>query len=75
VGFSLTANHGFKDGNKRVGFTAMDVFLRLNGHKIVAPVDGAEAVSLGVASHTITRDEFTDWVRQHVEPLPAGDPP
>jgi death-on-curing protein len=44
LGFSLTSNHGFKDGNKRVGFTAMDVFLRVNGHKISAEVDDAERV-------------------------------
>lgn len=69
LGHSLTCNHGFKDGNKRVGFTAMDVFLRLNGHKIAAPVDEAERVALAVASHAMTREQFADWVRQHVAPL------
>ncbi len=72
LGFSLTSNHGFKDGNKRVGFAAMDVFLRLNGHKIAAPVDEAERVILAVASHTMAREEFTEWVRSHVVPLAAG---
>lgn len=71
LGFSLTSNHGFKDGNKRVGFAAMDVFLRLNGHKIAAPVDEAERVILAVASHTMAREEFTEWVRAHVVPLTA----
>src|SRR5712691_9669297 len=28
---SLGNNHGFNDGNKRIAFTATDVFLRLNG--------------------------------------------
>ena len=28
---SLWLNHGFLDGNKRVAFAALDVFLRLNG--------------------------------------------
>ena len=69
LGFSLTSNHGFKDGNKRVGFTAMDTFLRLNGFRIAAPVDEAEAVSLSVASHTMNRNDYTKWVRQHVAPL------
>jgi death-on-curing protein len=69
LGFSLTCNHGFKDGNKRVGFTAMDVFLRLNGHRIAAPVDEAEQVALAVAAGTLTREEFTDWVRRHTVPL------
>ncbi|MDB5305845.1 MAG: death-on-curing protein [Gemmataceae bacterium] len=68
-GHSLTANHGFKDGNKRVGFTAMDVFLRVNGCKIAAPVDEVEGVILAVASNTITRERFTDWVRHHTVPV------
>ncbi len=69
LGFSLTSNHGFKDGNKRVGFTAMDVFLRLNGHKIAAPVDEAERVTLAVASHALTREQFAEWVRAHITAL------
>lgn len=77
LGYSHTANHGFKDGNKRVGFTAMDVFLRLNGYRVVASVDDAEAVSLGVASHTATREQYAEWIRQHAEPLlippPGGE--
>ncbi|MBY0457930.1 MAG: type II toxin-antitoxin system death-on-curing family toxin [Gemmataceae bacterium] len=72
LGFSLTSNHGFKDGNKRVGFTATDVFLRLNGHKIAAPVDDAERATLAVASHQMTREELTEWVRQHIVPLAGG---
>jgi death-on-curing protein len=69
LGFSLTANHGFKDGNKRVGFTAMDTFLRLNGYRTAADVDNAEAISLAVADHKMSRDEYTEWVRQHVAPV------
>lgn len=72
LGFSLTSNHGFKDGNKRVGFTAMDVFLRLNGHKITAPVDDAEQVVLAVAAGALTQEQFTDWVRQHTVPVARG---
>jgi death on curing protein len=31
---SLTNNHPFVDGNKRIGFFAADIFLRLNGYFI-----------------------------------------
>src|ERR1700693_2419992 len=38
---SLGNNHGFLDGNKRIAFTASDVFLRRNGLYIeVDAVDG-----------------------------------
>src|SRR5215472_2376629 len=33
---SLVQNHPFVDGNKRVAFAVVDVFLRINGHAITA---------------------------------------
>jgi death-on-curing protein len=33
---SLVQNHPFVDGNKRVAFAVVDVFLRINGHSITA---------------------------------------
>jgi death on curing protein len=69
LAFSLIANHGFIDGNKRVGYAAMDTFLRVNGRKVVAPVDEAEAVTLAVAAGQMSRDQFTEWVRQHTATL------
>lgn len=66
LGFHLCSNHGFQDGNKRIGFLGMDAFLRLNGKKIVADVADAEAIFLGIASHTVSRAELLDWVKQHI---------
>jgi death on curing protein len=37
---SLVQNHPFVDGNKRVAFAVVDVFLRINGYSIVAPSKG-----------------------------------
>jgi len=37
---SLVQNHPFVDGNKRVAFAVVDVFLRINGYTIVAPSRG-----------------------------------
>jgi death on curing protein len=33
---SLVQNHPFVDGNKRLAFAVVDVFLRINGHLITA---------------------------------------
>jgi len=33
---SLVQNHPFVDGNKRVAFAVMDVYLRINGYRITA---------------------------------------
>ena len=37
---SLVQNHPFVDGNKRVAFAVVDVFLRINGYTIGAPSKG-----------------------------------
>lgn len=69
LAFSLAKNHGFIDGNKRIAFSAMEVFLRINGWEIEATADHGETAILGVASSTIHRDAFTEWVKSHVQPL------
>lgn len=72
LGFSLACNHGFEDGNKRIGHAAMEVFLVLNGHEIDAAVDEQERVFLTLAAARMTREEFTTWVQQHVRPIGKG---
>jgi death-on-curing protein len=67
---SLGNNHGFLDGNKRIAFTAADVFLRRNGCFI--EVAGREGHAFIVGS--IERQEFRfaqilEWIRRHVKPL------
>ena len=64
--FSLSKNHGFEDGNKRMSHAAMEMFLLRNGHEIDAPVDEQEQVFLAVAGSTMNREELTDWVCAHV---------
>ncbi|MDT4967605.1 MAG: death on curing protein [Acidobacteriota bacterium] len=66
LGFSLINNHPFLDGNKRIGHAAMETFLLLNNHEIGAPVDEQEQAILKVASSELGRDEFTEWLRNHI---------
>jgi death-on-curing protein len=69
LGFSLACNHGFEDGNKRIGHAAMETFLVLNGFEITATVDEQEATVLRLAAGQMSRDDLTEWVRQHITPL------
>lgn len=69
LGFALVRNHPFVDGNKRVGHAALEVFLVLNGHELVADVDEAERIVLGVAASTVDRVTFVAWVRRSMRPL------
>ena len=67
LAFSIICNHPFTDGNKRVGHAAMEVFLILNGYEIDASVDEQEKIILQVASSELQREEFTDWLRNHIK--------
>lgn len=69
LGDSLACNHGFEDGNKRIGHAAMETFLVLNGFEITATVDEQEATFLRLAAGQMPRDDFAEWVRQHITPL------
>jgi len=67
---SLGNNHGFLDGNKRVAFTAVDVFLRRNGFRIeVESADGYEFTSGSMERHEFRFARILDWIRQHIKPL------
>ena len=58
-------------GVKRIGHAAVEVFLVLNGFELSAGSDDAERVILGVAAGTISRDEFTKWIRESLVAFPA----
>lgn len=68
IGFSLVMNHPFVDGNKRIGHAAMETFLVLNGLEINALVDEQEQVILRLASSEMEREDFVEWLKQHVKP-------
>lgn len=67
-GFGLARNHPFVDGNKRVAFQAMYVFLGLNGWRIVAEEPEVVRLMLDVASGATDQDGLADWLRAHIEP-------
>lgn len=64
-GYGLCCNHPFIDGNKRVAFMAMYVFLRLNGFTIIADeVDAAVAME-SLAGGSMSETELADWLREN----------
>lgn len=66
LGFGLAKNHPFVDGNKRVAFQAMYVFLGLKGYRIQASEAAVVSLILGVASGEISEDELTTWLEENV---------
>jgi len=67
---SLANNHGFLDGNKRIAFTAADVFLRRNGFYIeVEGLEGYEFIAGSLERHEFRFAKILDWIREHVRPV------
>ena len=56
LGYSLTLNHAFVDGNKRVAHAAMEVFLLLNGVEMVGTMQEHEHLMLSLADGQMTRE-------------------
>ena len=67
--FSLTLNHPFVDGNKRVGHAAMETFLVLNGFELHASLEESEGTMLALAAGDLSREQLVSWVRAHIKPL------
>ncbi len=66
LGFSISSNHPFVDGNKRTAHAAMEVLLVLNGVEIDAPVNEQEQLMLQLASGQLSRQELMRWLVAHV---------
>ena len=67
-GYGISRNHPFIDGNKRTGFVAAELFLRLNGYPLGASDTDCVLTMLAVAAGDITEDAFAAWLRQHSRP-------
>jgi death on curing protein len=72
LGYLLTVGHGFLDGNKRIGYHMMELFLLLNGYQLEATQDDIVHVMNAVAGELgqrMDREAFTAWVTEHMIPF------
>lgn len=67
---SLTMNHGFIDGNKRVGFACVELFLQSNGIDIVAENDEIETfIYANLEGRTFTKEVLEAWLNKRTGAL------
>lgn len=66
-GVGLARNHPFIDGNKRTAFVAVELFLTLNGHELVADDAASVLTMLAVASGDMSDAAFAAWLRAHIQ--------
>jgi death-on-curing protein len=73
-GFGLVKNHGYLDGNKRVGLACLLVFLRANGLRL--RVTEAEAVVTieRLAAGGVSEEDLAEWIRERAQPVDAIRP-
>lgn len=65
---SLTKNHPFIDGNKRIGFAATDTFLRINGYRIKATSKEIwKMMDKLINSDNFEYESLEMWFRQNTE--------
>jgi death-on-curing protein len=62
---SLTQNHPFVDGNKRVAFTVAVTFLERHGFRLAAPENEAVQAMLDLSSGKLKASGFADWLRDN----------
>ena len=64
-GFGIAKDHPFVDGNKRVAFQAMYVFLGINGVTITAGEEEVVRLVTALASGELSESELGVWLRNN----------
>lgn len=62
-GHGLASAHPFHDGNKRIAFVTIAVFLELNGMTLEADEAEVVTVMLALAAGEMSEDQLASWVR------------
>ena len=68
-GFHVCRNHPFVDGNKRVAFVLMDIFLRRNGYELAACEDEAYVTMMALADGRLTKLQLAAWLKDKSKPV------
>jgi death-on-curing protein len=61
----IIRGHPFIDGNKRTGYVACRLFLRLNGRDLKAGLTACYVAILGLADGSLEEAAFERWVREN----------
>ena len=65
--YGLARNHPFNDGNKRVAFLAIGMFLAING--FLLKTEPAEAVNtmMALAAGNLTELDLASWIEKFID--------
>lgn len=71
-GYGLCRSHPFNDGNKRIAFVTIAVFLGLNGHEVDAPETEVVAVMTALAAGELEETGLASWLRSRMVPTSSS---
>lgn len=63
LGYGFAKNHVFNDGNKRVAFMSMFVFLGYNDLRLNVAEEEAVTVTLAVAASEMNEEQLATWLK------------
>lgn len=63
--FALITNHGFVDGNKRIGAFVLLVLLDMNSIKIKYTQEELIDLAMGTAEGSIDAEQIYQWIENH----------
>ncbi len=69
----IARNHPLPDGNKRLAWQALTIFLALNGHRLEVATDDAVNLMLAIAAGDHDEGAVTAWLREGVDPALPDD--
>jgi len=70
-GFHVCRNHPFVDGNKRVAFVLMAIFLEFNGWELKASEEDAYSTMMSLADGKMSKSQLASWLKEHSAKHPA----
>lgn len=66
IAHSLISNHGFIDGNKRIGVAVMVILLKMNNIKIVYTQQELIDLGLKTAEGLMKEKDILNWISKHL---------
>ncbi len=63
--FGLAKNHAFVDGNKRIAFMSMMIFLRKNGVRFAPEQALATKIIMSLAAGEVSEESLARWIRDN----------
>ncbi len=65
----IARNHPLLDGNKRLAWSCLVMFVMLNGYQLIVPPDDAVSTMLAVASGEVDEAALALWLTDRVESI------